>query len=129
MGTVVPVNTDDAAARGARPSFLFGRHKFPDPVFFDRGEILEHAHAVARPIAFVQPPEPGAGIRGARETPVPSGSSLFETDRHFTADAVSRLGCIVSPAPVAAVLLPEIPAAEGAIHSARRDKLRCYFGG
>jgi hypothetical protein len=44
--TEIAMDAERLAALGAGPSFLLALHKLPDPNFFDRLQIFDHAHPV-----------------------------------------------------------------------------------
>ena len=115
------MHADRRAACRAGPLFLFLRDEFPDAERADRFEVREHAHAVLRPVAQVELPQPAAG-EGRALAAEPVRLALL---RAFLDAAMPAVGGQEFAAPVVAartpVLFAQMPDAQGAIHPARSD--------
>jgi hypothetical protein len=62
------MNAEEDAADGARPLRPFGFDEAADSAGPDGAQIVDHAHSVSRPVAFVQIFQPEAGKFRASET-------------------------------------------------------------
>ncbi len=120
------MNTNEPAACGTCPSFLFLFDELSYATLLYAVEIVEHAHPVFCSVALVEPVYHVARVFPAIEA-IPQISSL----EHFTLlyPALSPgfgLPVVVDPATRACVLFPDIGAAEAAVHPAGRDQIRRY---
>ena len=57
INTIAVMHGPQIATIGTTVFFPLLLHKNIFPVFFDVGEVVEHAHVVVRPVSFVQSPE------------------------------------------------------------------------
>ena len=119
-----PVHAQRRAATGAGPLLLFPRDEFPDAERPDRFEIRDHAHAVLRPVALVQLPQAAAG-EGRALAAEAVRMALLRAVAQAALPAVGR-GRRARQVVAArtAVLVPQMPDAQRAIHAARRDHPR-----
>ena len=83
------VHIDCPAAGCAGPAFPLGFYKRTDARFLYCCKVLEHAHAVLRPVAFVQVLQPLAGKLRAR---VIAPASYFFAGRNRTVYTAQPVG-------------------------------------
>jgi hypothetical protein len=84
--TAFLMNTKYSAALRASPSFLFPIDKFINSEFLDIFEIIDHAHRVFRPVAFIKVIQHGAGKVVAPEAILDPVSRNFLTVLNFARD-------------------------------------------
>lgn len=123
------VNTDQFAAFGTRPLFFFFLHKAPDADLTDSVQVLNRAHPVLRPVAFVHVRDAFAGKVVAVEAIFEAVCQKLFTSLDFADDAGFRFEAIVSPAARTSVFVPHIRIAEAAVHSARGNQVRANCAG
>ena len=115
------MNADRRAAFGTSPFCFFGFKKFPDAGFLDVFQVFDHAHTVARAIAFVYVPNFVArklrALKAVRRVGFLKKRAVF----HPASYARLVFTGIVAPAAGASVFLPQIGHAEGAVHAAHRN--------
>lgn len=107
---------------GTGPALLFIPDKLPDTSLPYVHEVLDHAHAVPGPVAFVQAVQHYA--RKAAATEAVPGLSLRSlcTIFDFTCNAGLRFKTVVAPAAGACLFFPDICPAEAAVHSTGSDQ-------
>ena len=94
-------------------------------MLFDIIQILDHAHVVFGPVAFVDVLYPFAGIPGALEAVF---SLPLVTVRHMALSHPVVLTGITPPAARAWFISQKIPRAYAAVHAAWGDEMAFYGG-
>jgi hypothetical protein len=124
--TLRAVNANHATAPGAPPAFPFSIDKGVKTKRLNAPEILQHAHAILRPITLVQLPQSWAGEPSALEAEVPSVSLGAGPRLVAVLDSAGKAAlCLLAVVAVAAravILLPEKGKAEPAVHSTGCDQ-------
>lgn len=93
-------------------------------MLLDVSEILDHAHAVLRTIAFIQMLDPVAGVAvAAVAEPEPLGGDHFTVLDPAVHAGLRFESCIASAAR-ADIAIPNVSAAQPAVHPAGRDQAR-----
>jgi hypothetical protein len=120
------VNTNDLAALGTGPPFLFVFNKLTYPEFPYILEVAHHTHAILRAIALIELLQPGA--RKAVTAEAEPGAALDDLlavldDASGTGD---RFEMIVTQATGTSILIPDICEAQATVHSARCDQGRSH---
>lgn len=123
MKTVIPVNTDDAAAFCATPPRLLIFDKGIDTDRSDILKVLEHAHPVFRPVSFVQLLQSFTGVVLAFVTEFRLTVRNIFTVFNDASHAGRRFGGIIPAAAGAFSLLSQVSKADTTIHSAWSNKL------
>lgn len=124
--TDFPVNTYSGSSMRAGPAFLFQIQKPVHTFLFNIVQVFEHAHMVLRPVPFVQLFEPFARILVTVIAKTGNGLSEQCTICYDAPNAVHRLVWSCHPAPMAAVIIPQVGVTYSAIHAARRYQGRLY---
>ena len=110
------VHIDRAPTFLARPPLPLGRDKMADAAFFYRRKVLDHTHAILRPVPFIEVAESLAGVISTIRTEL--SPPLFAVkDR-----AVLAVRPVRRMAPPAPVLFPEEGRTDGAVHTAGGDQ-------
>jgi hypothetical protein len=115
------VNANSPVALGASPPRRLRFDKFPYAGFPDIFQIFDHAHAVVGPVSFIQMFQGIAGNLVAFKTVFCITFTEKYTGFYFTSDPRHGLFGIISSAPGAFVLFPQISHANSAVHSAGCD--------
>ena len=116
------MNTQQLTALRTGPSFLFVLYELSYTELLDAHKIVNHAHAILRPIAFVQV------VQFVAREPVAADavSGLAEPDAFTSLDSAYNpgfwLGAVVAPAAGTCVLLPRICDTESTVHSTGGDQ-------
>ena len=120
-----PVNTELLSAFCTNPACIFRANKFPDSIFPDMIEILNHAHAVLLPV-------PGIELLQSRTGKIIAGETIsgifFPTVAIQNPARKARLGFILFTATTAGTvvsLLAHGSITDTAVHTARRDVFDC----
>jgi hypothetical protein len=116
------MNADRAAAIRAGPSDFFVCRELPNAKPANVLQILDHAHAVARPITFIQLLQAGTG-----ELLTLEAESWFLVSEVCTvfdpaSNAIARLIDADASAAGTFVFIPQISQANAAVHSAGGDE-------
>jgi hypothetical protein len=116
------VNTDHAAAVGARPSDFFVGNKFSNSQPLDVFKILDHTHVVSGSISFIHVLHTFAGKTVAFKTklciPLLKDFAVFD----FAPEGADGFIGIFHPATWAGVLVSQISHASAAVHPAGSDE-------
>jgi hypothetical protein len=106
---------------------LFLPNEFLNAEFFDRTQIIDHAHAVLRTVALVEIPDARAGERFAIKTEYSLRALQFGTVLDSAMNAVLRLLRIIAVTSETPVRVALICHAERAVHAAGGD-MECRDG-
>jgi hypothetical protein len=116
------VNTDHAAAVGARPSDFFVGNKFSNSQPLDVFKVLDHTHVVSGPISFIHVLHLLAWKTVTFKTelyiPLLKDFAVFD----FAPEGADGFIGIFHPATWAGVLVSQISHASAAVHSTGGDE-------
>ncbi len=117
------MHIDGPATVLALPPDLLPLHELPYSVFFDAGQVLDHAHVILRSVAFVQSFETLAWEPVASTPAVLVPGVQLVTIGDNALSAVSGLFLVWVPAANTMVLLSKMGHADATVHSAGCDEL------
>ena len=117
------MTADTAAAGRALPEFLLVLEKGIDSLRADRVEISDHAHVIARPVAFVEELQARAGVfitleAIAHEPVAHKFAGVAHVQAVLSALNAARAVFTVKPLLVQVIFASLIGDAEAAVHSA-----------
>jgi hypothetical protein len=116
------MNTDRAAAIRAYPSDVFVRHEFPDPEVANVFQVLDHAHVVTGPVAFIQALQASTGelltLKAKSRFCILEALAVFDP----AMNTIVRFVDIDSSAAGTLVFVSQISQTNAAVHSAGRDE-------
>jgi len=120
------VDTQHKSASRTNPLLLLVSHETPHAQPLNLIEVLDHAHAVFRSVAFIQLPETFTWVSVTGEAILEFPTFRFFTRFDFTGNAVLEFEAVVPPATRAGVLVSIVCPTEAAVHPAWGDKFRGY---
>jgi len=110
------MDADNPAALRALPSIHLSGNKFLDPKLADILQILYHAHAIVRSVAFVQMPQAKAGEFGAIKTKLVSRNPCLAAGFYATDNTMLWFAGISAIAAWTRVFISEMANTKTAIH-------------
>jgi hypothetical protein len=116
------MNTNDLAALGTGPPFLFISNKLSYAELPYVVEIVNHAHTILRSIALIQMVQPVAGEAVTTEAVLEFIFRYLFTVLDSTRGAGFRFENVFTPAPGACFLISYICPTKATVHSAGGDR-------
>ena len=120
------MNTNDLAALGTGPLFLFASDEMPYAELLYVFEIANHTHTILGSIALIQVLQSGARKAVTTKTVAYSTLHYLLTVLDSARDAGYRFDTIVASATGASLFISDICEAEATVHSAGSDQLRSH---
>lgn len=123
------VDTQHTPAFRTDPFLLLVSHETPDAQPLNLVKVLDHAHAVFRPVAFIQPTETFTRVSVTDEAILELPTLRFFTRFDFAGNAILGFEAVVPTAPWASVLVSIICPTKATVHPAWSDEFRGYRDG
>ena len=121
------MNTYQLAAFGTGPLFLFVSNEKSYAKLLYVYEIVDHAHAIVDPVAFIQVIQPVAGKVAALKAISGPASRYLLAGLYPAQNAGLRFDAVVTPASGACIPVSPIGPAEAAVHSAGGDQRGAHY--
>ena len=102
------MNANHLTALRAGPPFLFVSNQMSDTRFLYGSEIVEHAHPILIPVAFIQLFEPGAGKVAATAAVFVFPCDELIANLNFAGNAVGRFQVVVTSTTGACFLVSNV---------------------
>lgn len=116
------MDREDGTATGANPTILLLGDEGPHTFTPDGFQVFQHAHAVLGPVAFIQLPQPGAGIAVTLVTVFGLPGCYIFTGNDLAGHTICGFQAVVTATAGTGIHIAGIGPAQAAVHAAGCDQ-------